>query len=346
MSTDTTLYYPFIYPRDINCLKAALIYWDRVRRIVPNTVVVEDEDRDIQILTGRELLLNTEPGPYVEAAANQFFECVERLQPRPERFQIDVETAKDLASRNNGIHVRKLGYPVLRRLQSLGLAALTLGEDWVRMDDKVGALYMHCLASEMAKQMSVPLYTDSPADAAVGEALSFSPRPGDPTSENLVRLDIRMPSAQQLENIPMEDIADFAERRSGEKREFRTAIEGIMTTAQNYDDPNAMSDYLAGEGVRIKQAITNLNKTMDELKVGVIDGIAKITVPAGTAALAAFLPIPHVAAILASFGLAIAGISCYAGTRHKLREARASSPYHYLVARKEDLGIEAFMRVR
>jgi hypothetical protein len=36
MTIGTTLYYPFIHPRDANHLKAAMVYWDRVRRIVPS----------------------------------------------------------------------------------------------------------------------------------------------------------------------------------------------------------------------------------------------------------------------------------------------------------------------
>ena len=34
ISPGTALYYPYIHPREIDHLKAALIYWDRVRRIV------------------------------------------------------------------------------------------------------------------------------------------------------------------------------------------------------------------------------------------------------------------------------------------------------------------------
>jgi hypothetical protein len=54
------------------------------------------------------------------------------------------------------------------------------------MHDKVGAFYMSCVASEMAEQMSTPLYTDSPSDAEVGQTLLFSPRSGDPVSDILI----------------------------------------------------------------------------------------------------------------------------------------------------------------
>jgi hypothetical protein len=88
--------------------------------------------------------------------------------------------------------------------------------------------------------------------------------------------------------------------------------------------------------------VKNLRLTLDELGVGAISGAAKITVPAGAAAALAMLPIsPEASAILAALGLIVGGISCYAETRGKLRQARATTPYHYLLAISDDLGIRA-----
>jgi hypothetical protein len=133
-----------------------------------------NDDRNGQLLAERQLLITTRPEPYEEAAAKRFFEHVE---PHVDRFQINFEPARDLASRNNGIHIEKLGDSVRERLTTLGLAH-TFG-DWVSMQHEVGAFYMFCLASEMAEKISAPLYTDSPADAQVGQALLFSPRAED-----------------------------------------------------------------------------------------------------------------------------------------------------------------------
>jgi hypothetical protein len=38
LSIGTALYYPYIHLRDVNDIKSALLYWDRVRRIVPDSV--------------------------------------------------------------------------------------------------------------------------------------------------------------------------------------------------------------------------------------------------------------------------------------------------------------------
>lgn len=341
MSTGTTLYYPFIHPRNADHLKAALIYWDRVRRIVPNSVthgdhVVGDDD-DLKLLADSELLVATRPEPYEDAAATRFFE---HLEPNVDRFKIDVHTARELAAKNRGFHVEKFGNGVLHKLHMLGLAH-RFGE-WVTMHDEVGAFYMFCLASEMADKMAAPLFTDSPDDAEVGQALLFEPQAGEMFSDMLVSLGINLPSPEQLQGVTMEQMAGFAARRATERKDFREAMEGIVTAATANPDPNAIDDYVSKERGRIETAVSNLRLTIDELGVGAISGVAKITVPAGAAAAIAALPIsPIAAAILGGLGLVIAGISCYAETRGKLRVARYSSPYHYLLSISDELGIQA-----
>jgi len=77
MSAGTTLYYSFIYPRDSNYLQTSLNYWDRVRRIVPPSLMhgyhVLNDDQDGQLLTERDLLVTTRPEPYEEEAAQVDF---------------------------------------------------------------------------------------------------------------------------------------------------------------------------------------------------------------------------------------------------------------------------------
>jgi len=340
MTSGTTLYYPYIHPRNIDHLKAALIYWDRVRRIVPTSVMkgdrVHDDNRDAELLTDRKLLISTSPEQYEAAAAKRFFEHVE---PQGARFRINVDAARELASRNTGIHIEKLGRGVLGKLQELGLAH-RFG-DWVTMHDKVGAFYMFCLASEIAKAMSVPLLTDSPNDAALGEALLFEAIDDEQGSDHLLQLGIELPSPAQLARIPLETVVEFTERRAAERQAFRATIEGILKMAASIQDPNAVDDYLSSKRIEITASARDLRQALDEIQVGGLASAVKITVPAGAAAGIAAMPFsPTTAAILAACGIAVAAISCYAETRGRLRQARASSPYHYLTGIKEDLGID------
>jgi len=114
ISTGTALYYPYIHPRNMDELKASLIYWDRVRRIVPHLLLeggyVYGDDEDARLLADQGLLVATPPEPYEEKAAERFFEHIE---PKRAQFHIDINTARNFAQRHQGIHIEKLGYWVL-----------------------------------------------------------------------------------------------------------------------------------------------------------------------------------------------------------------------------------------
>ena len=205
--------------------------------------------------------------------------------------------------------------------------------EWVLMPRKLAPVYLFCLASEMADKMSTPIYTDSPRHAAAVQPLLFVPNSEDQVSNTLLRLGVELPSPAQLRQRSMKEIVEFARNRQAEKTQFRTAIEGIVEKAKTCSDKNAMDDYLSTERVNIKSAVDNLNKSIDELRVGAISSFAKITVPAGIAAGVAQLHVSKLTAgMLAGYGLAIGAISCYAETRGKLRQARINSPYSYLTS--------------
>jgi hypothetical protein len=338
ISTGSALYYPYIHPRKSDHLKSALLYWDRIRRIVPNMVInglgAWGDDDDTLVLADHGLLIATQPNVYEEKAAERFFE---HLESRAGKFQLDLETAKDLAGRNRGIHIEKLGFGIIERLKDLGLAH-QFG-DWVSMHDEVGAFYMFCLASEMSSQMSSPLLTDSPAETQLGESLLFESNGGDELTEVLYRVGIKLPSPDKLHNVPMSQVASFAAQRAPERKRFREAIEGIIEKVRSTHDANAIDDYLETQKIEIEEAINDMNRTVDELRVGIVTSVAKVTIPTGITALTGYiLPIsPMVAGILTAIGLSLGVVSCYAETRGKLRQARTSAPYHYLTSIETDL---------
>jgi hypothetical protein len=336
----TALYYPYIHPRDINQLKAALLFWDRVRRIVPPSAQDGNhaigDNPDTRRLADEQLLIATTPGPYEEAAARRFFEHV---LPSAATFTIDLETARALAENNRGIHIEKLGDQVLFKMEQLGLAQ-RFGE-WVSMHDEVGACYMFCLASEMSRTIEAPLLSDSDDDAGLGGALLFEPRVGADATDTLARLGIGLPKPETLAEISVEDVAIFARKRAPERQRFRQAVNGILDTARSAVDPRALDDYLDRTRIEIAEIIDDYSRTLDELKVGAVRGLAMITVPAGIGgALTGAQFSPEASAILAATGIAISAIACYAETRGKLRQANRAAPYHYLLSLERELGVK------
>lgn len=342
LATGSALYYPYIHVHSLDHVKAALVYWDRVRRIVPDMMrygqdrqyAVDDSD-DARLLADHSLLVCTDPVPYENPAAEKFFA---HISPQAANFRLDPDTARRLAANKRGIHIEKLGDQVLWRLQELGLAH-QIG-DWVSMHEEVGALYMFCLASEMGQRINAPLLGDSSEDATLGKSLLFEPNSPAEVSEHLMDVGINMPTPEALHDVSLAKITDFAKNRAGERLRFRKAVDGIIEAARSASDPNQIADYLSTRKTEIAEAVDAIRKTQDELLTGGVVGVAKITVPtslASAAALAHASPIG--AGILAAAGIAIMAIGCYAETRGKLRQAKLSSPYHYLISIEDDLGL-------
>jgi hypothetical protein len=137
LATGSALYYPYIHVRSLDHVKAALLYWDRVRRIVPdmmrdaqNRNCAFDDSPDARLLAERGLLVCTDPVPYENQAADTFFE---HISPQAANFRIDLDAGRELARNKRGIHIEKIGMEFLWRLQHMGLAQ-KFG-DWVSMHD-------------------------------------------------------------------------------------------------------------------------------------------------------------------------------------------------------------------
>ena len=210
------------------------------------------------------------------------------------------------------------------------------------MHDEVGTFYMFCLASEMGQKMNASLMGDSSEDAALGQSLLFEPTSPAEVSDHLLDVGISLPTPEALRDVPIEKIADFAQRRAGERMRFREEVEGIIDAARSASDPNQIADHLSKRKVEIKEAVEAMRKTQDELLTGGGVGVAKITVPTSFASAAAIAHVSPVgAAILAAAGIAVMAIGCFAETRGKLRQAKLLSPYHYLISIENDLGLNA-----
>ncbi len=345
MSNGVTLYYPFIHPRDENFMKAALLFWSKVRRIVPESVTVGDkvdgDTESVQKLTDSGLLISTDPAPYTKVTSETFLKILDTSQVD---LRIGKSEAEELRTRHVNIHVEKIAYEILVALDERGVARRS--GDWVTMRDEVGILYMHCLASSMSDAMSAPLLADSTAHAEFGETFLFNPLLTsdlaratrlNPT-ETLLQLGLPLPTPEALAGVTIDKVIRFVNRNASEKQAFRNAIEGILQAASEVTDSNELADYLSDKRTSIQSAIKNLEKSLGEIRVISVGNAAKITIPAAFSAGAKALPFgPIGVGIAAAIGLAIAAISIYAETRGKLRQARLGSPYHYIIRLKKKL---------
>lgn len=210
------LYYPHIQIQNENWLKLALLYWDGLRRIVPDSVVPSDSNA-VRALVDEGILENTSPERYLEQAEKQFLksEVFARVLGRlsgASRFEFDVEYAFDKDNKpvsqmlqqasqgllktnqpeikalilpqfqnNTEIYIDKLNRSLIRKLEYLGLVSVDELDDKLRLNKALGGFYMMCLASQISESIGAPMVTDIPEICACGEYLSFGKYPDDET---------------------------------------------------------------------------------------------------------------------------------------------------------------------
>ena len=156
------LYYPWIDVRDEAWLKTALLYWDSVRTIVPESI-----DAPYSTDTGRNL---QDAGFLVPLRVHSGMEEIEDLSADVLTYLGSVEGAELLISGSGGhrrdIHVEKLPYELgrladihpekfpyeIRHLLRDLASPSGRGQDWLRVDEKFANFYMTLLASRLSER--------------------------------------------------------------------------------------------------------------------------------------------------------------------------------------------------
>jgi hypothetical protein len=206
------LYHPNIHIKDPDWLKSALLYWDGIRRIVPENFPTDEDDPELKgpvrelVLERPRLLPRTYPTNYVDAAMKKFISCAAQFHqtqgPEPNQSGRGAVFGmlRDVYRRITG--AKEVEHEGLKELldtllqASRGSAEVDMWNGkmsdrlrWVlekegllRDDDETGYvwvqkaaadLYMICLATVMSENIQSPLITYKPEYADVGKYLDF-----------------------------------------------------------------------------------------------------------------------------------------------------------------------------
>jgi len=347
------LYYPYFTIHDVNWLKAALLYWDEISRIVPRGYAPTDPD---ELKPAGEFILSLDPQPYTEQAEVSFGHRILPLfdQPGLPQAPAMLESVANAVGENRvWVHANKMTSGLRDKLERRGL--LHRGaDDRMFLDHGFDALYMICLANVIGLATGRPPVTDARGYADCQGLLQFDGKPVgcyqgpiDRVTRDasmLVELGIGLPPPHHLAGTSLEKVVEHHRKRGDERRAFRQAVEGIVAKASGITDPTALADYLNDQGHAIGKQIRDYRKALDEIGVKAIASVLSISVPAwgmgavGACALAG----TGVGAVVAGWGLTVNIIEWWAKVRSERRGAVASCPWHYWMDTQRRFG-EAYM---
>ncbi len=331
MPSDVGLYYPYLHVRNSAWLKLTLLYWDTVRRIVPEDLTpTNDEAYGIKPAVDEGLLLSTSPKQYLGAAAELFRTHVLPrlttgvLSPKLARVNTD-----DLAPFQDFDMPRgKIDPALAAQLVELGQAIPA--QTHINVPHDVGVAYMLCLATTMSEQTHTEPVTHDQNAADLSATLNFTVAKETGGIPALVRLHIPFPSAQDLHNVPWPKLLTFHKTHAQQRLDFRNEITEITKRIPTTDDPIAITDALRREEQRFTRAIVAHKKAMDRLIASSAPTLLAISIPKSLELLSiTHAPTVSIAILegTAYLGLAIAWWAKYQQERAKL----TAEPYQYLI---------------
>lgn len=348
--TGAVLYFPNFSPDD-TWLKCALLYWDRIRRIVPDEVLQEVENADThsaEVARKNELLIATDCRDFRNAGAARFATQITPLlktdNPQAEAW---VSNAAKPSTKVHGtkigfmpripgiqshwIHGEKIPHAIKNRLIDKGL--FTPHGDYVEMPTFAADLYMTCLADEMSEKLGTPLFTDQATLSAGSEQLVYVDKSFTPSGRGrtavLQKLGIRFPHPNQLRNVSMQKILKFREDHDSERVAFRDKMESVLKLVAKAGSKEHKEDILAQHRSEVRQLINNHRSRLRDLGIKGLWSFLTISVPSFVGLLPANIVDPSALGVSC---VAVGAAACWAGIRKDRRELAQANPWHYALS--------------
>lgn len=347
-SAGVALYYPYIHISNLHWLKLSLLYFDSVRRIVPENTVLKDSPQ-IRRIVDCGLLNATYPNRYATAASNKFKNSVISLwqQGNPKALEVLNRASKafiDNSISTSSLHLEKMTDGLAWQLQSLGVARQT--GDWLELDAQIAGAYMMCLASVMSRSINTPLITDNPYYKGFGEYLMFGKTSSNSTkslSSVLLKLGIQFPTYEALKSVSTDKIISFHEQYRDERQCFRETIETISNRVRYITDPHELTDFINDKKKEIESAIKDYEKTIFSLNIKALGSFLSISAPTAITSVAGIITgtiASPLAAGLLGGGIALGLAQWWAGVNLDHRAAVSDTSekhrqWHYLLAMRD-----------
>ena len=351
------LYYPFIEIPDESWIKTAVLYWDTISTIVPESIKPY-QSKTSEILNKEGILKATFVNPDLpdlEIVAEKVIGYLN--SPEGQIFLLNIEDSnksrinvEKFTSRyqSDFIHNRKFQNGLLHELRRYGLTGKIEG-DWIRVPSPFAHYYMTILATHLSAVKGRALLTDKihAENLATKSTLNtpymssrFSRRVSGKLSEGILASFIfRTISINKETSI--KKIIKFRNKNSLELSRFRVAIRSIVESLEGDIEAEALSSHIDTlyndnvlpviEELKSKLRDTRITCGYNNLKLSTLAsasptalGVALTGTPLGPYAFAA--------------GIGLSVVLSLANYRIQKKGILRKSPFSYLITAEKAFG--------
>ena len=324
------LYYPSMEFRSINWLKGMLLFWDGIRRIVPDSYTPNDDDK-IKPFLEAEIIQSIDPGDDATKIANEFKDKLETLYN--DAAALDwIKNPEDF-EKHYRIHPEKVDARLREVLSSKEISLAT--KDWLHLSEEFGRFYMFYRANAMAERRRLAKITDSKEawtasyyfdyDGKIDAYTRFD------TNKHIVTLMLRNFIPGNIEEIPVSSIISFREKHRDERKGFIESVKNFSVKLSNIDDPKIVEDAINEYKKDIEQSIQDFRESLVSLKLTSLTGIKTISVPVAFNAAGYFGEWNWEYRLISSIaGVALGLLTSYADYREKRKKLVKECDFSYI----------------
>lgn len=358
MSFGHALYYPHINLTNKNWLKYAVLYWDKISRIVPSSVQPSDSEDIIRLRSEMDFIEDYRPEQWdVSNAAQEFFQWFARHADDPEvldyykqrygippfhrhplrRHRIGRGSLGDslhAAALANGtyIHVEKLDHQLKEFLFATGIAIP--GEDewknWVRIDTEVGLLYMSHLARSISAKTSRAVITDKLPLFVSSEiiAASLSHNQQEELQHRMGTLLVAAYAPPDMNAVTFDQLIAFRRKHDDQRRAFFDHVNDLCCAMPQITSEEEFKDALNHHLKTLTADAEEMQKQFKDMRIDPVLRFINISVPTACTSLTDYLPVESKGIVIGA-GI-ILGVAQVLHDKMKEKNEQARQPLSYL----------------
>ncbi len=324
------LYYPSMEFNDIDWLKGMLLFWDGIRRIVPESYTPYD-NHDVEAFIDAGIIKSIDPSKDAANIANEFSDKLKNLYDGAAALDW-IKRPQDY-EKHYRIHPEKVDARLRNVLSSKEISLAT--KDWLNVSEEFGRFYMFYLANAMAEKRGLAKITESKEawtvscyfdyDGAVDGDVDFD------TNKQIVTLMLRDFIPENIEEISTNSIISFREKYRDERRCFIESVKTFITKISDIDDPQIVRDAINEYKKDIESSIKDFRGSLTSLKFTSLTGIKTISFPVGFNAITLLGTGGFEYAIISSVaGLALGLLTSYVNYKEKRKKMIKECDFSYI----------------
>jgi hypothetical protein len=320
--SDSILYFPGIEFATPSWVRAALLIWDSVYRIVPEGYVPQDSSDTLEAVNAG-LIHNITLEPDDLASTHDGFQ----------KFLCNIPFMPAGLQGSHRVHKDKIDarlYPILDKV-----ATHHVDKDWFQLPSELARGYMFYLAQNAARRRGLYKGTDT-ADAWVvsyyfSERGNFDDFVYDTSEGSLSYLNIKDLIPISVANVPMSQVIEFLEKRKDEKRNFREQVNRLLGKVALCESKSHLVELFDACHRDLLEAKQALRRSMSFASVDDLYALFVIAVPVAATVLGTLATYGHPGVAAIATALSFGAVAGYAQFAKAIRANRSANTGAYLL---------------